>query len=266
MSNRSYLFVPGNRPERFDKAIGSGADVVILDLEDAVAAADKDGARDAVRGWLNPAKPVYVRVNAADTGWFTADLQLAGLPGIAGIALPKAECAAAIREIHRCAGASVQILPIIETAMGLWRAEAVASAPGVVRLAFGSVDFQLDTGITGEREELLFARSQLVLVSRVAGLLPPVDGVTVALDDEAVLRRDVAQSRRMGFGGKLAIHPKQVRGINEGFLPQPAEIAWAQQVVAAAGAAGNNAVRLDGKLIDLPIIERARALLAAVTA
>ena len=262
MSDRSYLFVPGNRPQRFDKAIASGADVVILDLEDAVAASDKDPARDAIRGWLDAARPVYLRLNAADTRWFAADLQLARLPGVAGIVLPKAENAEAIREIHLRAGPTVKIIPLIETALGLWRVEAVASAPGVVRLAFGSVDFQLDTGITGEREELLFARSQLVLVSRVAGLLPPVDGVSVALDDEAALRRDVAQSRSMGFGGKLAIHPKQVRPINEGFLPQPAEITWAQQVMTAAGASGDNAVRLDGKLIDRPLIDRARALLA----
>jgi citrate lyase subunit beta / citryl-CoA lyase len=266
MSDRSYLFVPGNRPERFDKALASGADVVILDLEDAVAPADKDAARAAVANWLNAAKPVYLRVNAADSNWFESDMQILASPGIAGIMLPKAENADAIAALHRRAGAAVKIVPLIETALGLWRAEAVASALGVARLAFGSVDFQLDTGISGDDRELLFARSQLVLVSRVAGILPPVDGVTVALDDETVLRDDVAKASRLGFGGKLAIHPKQVRAINEGFLPQPAEIAWAQQVVAAADASGNNAVRLEGKLIDLPIIARARALLAAVHA
>lgn len=266
MSDRSYLFVPGNRPERFDKAIASGADVVIFDLEDAVAPGDKEAARESVRGWLNAAKPVYIRMNAADTQWFAADLQLAGLPGIAGIALPKAESAEAIREIHAKAGKAVRILPLIETALGLWHAKDVAAAPGVTRLAFGSVDFQLDTGITGEDEELRYARSHLVLVSRVTGRLSPVDGVTVALDDESTLKRDVAQSRRMGFGGKLAIHPKQVQAINNGFLPQAAEILWARQVIAAAAASGDNAVRLEGKLIDRPIIDRARAMLAATAA
>ena len=262
MSHRSWLFVPGNRPERFDKAFAAGADVVIVDLEDAVAPADKPAAREAVRAWLSPAKPVFIRLNAASTEWFGADLGLVALPGVRGIALPMAEDDAAIREIHARAGAAAKIVPLIETALGLWRAERIAGAPGVERLAFGSVDFQMDTNITGEREELLYARSQLVIASRVAGRAAPVDGVTVALDDEALLKDDVARARALGFGGKLCIHPKQVAAINAGFLPQPAELAWASKVVEAARSSGNNAVRLDGKLVDLPIIERARAMLA----
>jgi citrate lyase subunit beta/citryl-CoA lyase len=262
MSDRSWLFVPGNRPERFDKAFAAGADVVIIDLEDAVAPADKIAARDSVRAWLTPAKPVFIRVNAATTEWFTGDLDLVALPGVRGVALPMAEDTAAIREIHGRAAAATSIVPLIETALGLWRAVDIASAPGVERLAFGSVDFQSDTGITGEREELLYARSQLVIASRVAGRIAPVDGVTVALDDDALLEEDVARARRLGFGGKLCIHPRQVAAINAGFLPQPAEVAWAKRVVEAAALSGDNAVRLDNKLIDIPIIERARALLA----
>lgn len=138
---------------------------------------------------------------------------------------------------------------------------ALAATPGVARLAFGSVDFQLDLGIEGEREELLAARSQLVLVSRVAGRLPPVDGVTMALDDPDALRRDVTYARRLGFGGKLCVHPRQVAAVNEGFRPTTAEIEWARRVVEAAAEAGNNALRLDGKLVDRPVIDRARAIL-----
>lgn len=265
MSNRSYLFVPGNRPERFDKAYAAGADVVIIDLEDAVAPAGKAQAREAVRAWLSPEKPVCIRLNAATTEWFADDLALVTLPGVKGVALPMAEDDAAIREIHARAGAAMKILPLIETALGLWRAERIASAPGVERLAFGSVDFQMDTNITGEHEELLYARSQLVIASRVAGRPPPVDGVTVALEDDALLKDDVARARALGFGGKLCIHPKQIASINAGFLPQPAEVAWAAKVIEAAQRSGDNAVRLDGKLIDLPIIARARAILAQST-
>ncbi len=263
MASRSYLFVPGNRPERFDKACTAGADVVIVDLEDAVAPGDKASAREALRAWLSPAKPVFVRINAADTSWFADDLALVALPGVAGIVLPKAEAAAPLSELHRRAP-DARLVPLIETAAGLWNAHAVASVPGVERVAFGSVDFQLDLGITGEGEELLFARSQLVLVSRVAGRAAPIDGVTVALDDPVVLAEDVARARRLGFGAKLCIHPKQVAAVNAGFMPPAAEVAWAREVVRAADASGDNAVRLDGKLIDRPIIERARAVLVLV--
>lgn len=264
MSDRSFLFVPGNRPERFDKACSAGADVVIIDLEDAVAPPEKAAAREAVRRWLTPDKSVHLRLNAADTEWFDDDLALVNADGVRGVVLPKAESADHISEIQRRSGSAPRIMPIIETARGLWKALEIASASGVERLAFGSVDFQLDTGIHGEREELLFARSQLVLVSRVAGRLPPVDGVTVALDDEALLVDDVARARSLGFGGKLCIHPKQVATINVGFLPPAAEVAWARQVVEAAARSGDNAARVDGKLIDRPIINRARAILAIV--
>ena len=262
MSFKSFLFVPGNRPERFDKACQAGADCVIIDLEDAVAARDKLLARDAVRQWLTPGKSVFVRLNGADTDWFDEDLELLGLPGIAGIVLPKAESMEQIDAVRSDMKLPLPIIPLIESANGLWHCERIAAAPGVVRLAFGSVDFQLDMGISGDQEELLFARSQLVLVSRLRGLLPPVDGVTIALDDEAALQADIDRARKLGFGGKLCIHPKQVASINAGFRPQAAELVWARQVVAAALNSGDNAVRLEGKLIDRPIIERARALIA----
>ena len=263
MNKRSFLFVPGNRPARFDKACSAGADVVIIDVEDAVAPADKWSAREAIRKWLGPARKVYLRLNAADTEWFAEDLELLRLPGVIGVVLAKAETAEQIGAIAAGSPKQMSIIPLIETARGLWHVDRVATAPGVEMLAFGSIDFQLDTGITGDRDELLMARSRLVLISRVAGLRPPVDGVTVAIDDEETLRSDISHARLLGFGGKLCIHPKQVAAVNAGFAPQPAELAWARQVMAAAQNSGDNAVRLDGKLIDRPIIERARALLAS---
>ena len=259
--DRSFLFVPGNRPERFDKALASGAHAVILDLEDAVAAAYKDEARRAVAARLDPQRPVWLRINGAESQWHAEDLAMLGRSGVAGVMLPKAEDPEVLAELHRRVGPDVPLVPLLESVLGLSRAEGLARAPGVQRLAFGSVDFQLDAGIPGDQDELLFARSMIVLASRLAGCLAPVDGVTLALDDAAVLAADVERSRRLGFGGKLCIHPRQVGAVNAGFRPPQSDVDWARRVLQAAEDGGGNAVRLDGKLIDRPVIDRARALL-----
>jgi citrate lyase subunit beta/citryl-CoA lyase len=262
MIRRSYLFVPGNRPDRFEKARQSGADAVILDLEDAVQSTHKDLAREAVAAWLEPTRPVYVRINAAGTPWFEQDLELVGLPGVQGVVLPKAEHPEQVSLVAARLAGETQVLPLLESALGVWNARVLAQAPRVERLAFGSVDFQLDTAITGEQEELLYARSRLVLASRVASILPPVDGVTMVLEDLTRLREDVARARRLGFGGKLCIHPRQVELINRGFAPTDAERAWARRVLSAAEATGAGALQLEGELIDRPVIERAKTILA----
>jgi len=266
MIRRTYLFVPGNRPDRFEKAWQSGAHAIILDLEDAVQGTQKDQARETVVSWLSPERPVYVRINGTGTPWFERDLEAVCLPGVLGVILPKAEFPEQVVQVAACLAGEARVLPLLETALGIWNARALAQAPRVERLAFGSVDFQLDTGITGEQEELLYARSRLVLASRIAGLLPPVDGVTMALDDMTRLRDDVARARRLGFGGKLCIHPRQVEIINRGFAPTEAEQAWARRVLEAAKATGAGALRLDGELIDRPVIERARSILAQADA
>jgi citrate lyase subunit beta/citryl-CoA lyase len=263
VTDRSYLFVPGNRPERFDAASRAGADVVLIDLEDAVAPANKVDARNAAAKWLG-AQPAYLRINGADTEWFVEDLALLRSPALQGVMLAKAETVESIAAICHARAMALPVIPLIESAKGLWNVMALASAAGVSRLAFGSVDYQLDLGIDGEGDELLTARSQLVLASRVAGLLPPIDGVTMTLDDADALFRDVKHARRLGFGGKLCVHPRQVATINEGFRPSQAELHWAQRVVEAAALAGDNALRLDGKLVDRPVIARARALLRNV--
>ena len=259
---RSFLFVPGNRPERFEKARQSGADAVILDLEDAVQSTHKDLAREAVASWLSPARPVYVRINGTDTPWFEQDLELVGMPGVRGVILPKAEQPEQVAQVAARLTGEAQVLPLLESALGVWNARALAQARRVERLAFGSIDFQLDTDISGEQEGLLYARSRLVLASRVASVLPPVDGVTMALNDLTRLREDVACARRLGFGGKLCIHPRQVEMINQGFAPTEAERAWARRVLSEAQATGAGALQLDGELIDRPVIERARSILA----
>jgi citrate lyase subunit beta/citryl-CoA lyase len=260
---RSYLFVPGSRPDRFAKAFAAGADAAIVDLEDAVPAFDKGAARAALAAWLSPDHPVLIRVNGADTEWFRDDLALCGAPGVAGILLPKAEDAGAIRFIaEQSKGAA--ILPLIETARGFDRIRELAQSPGVQRLAFGSIDFQHDLSIEGDDAEILYFRSHIVLVSRLAGIDSPVDGVTPDIDDLDRVRAEAMRAKRLGFGAKLCIHPKQVAVVNECFRATPEEEAWARRVVHAAAAAGGAAISLDGKMIDKPVILRAEAILARV--
>jgi len=258
---RTYLFVPGTRPERFAKALAAGAHAVIIDLEDAVAPADKETARAAVAAALPLPQPVLVRVNAAGTPWFDDDLRLCRRAGIDGIVLPKAEDPAVVERIRAVVGPQAAIYPLIETAQGLWNALAIARATGVTRLLFGSIDFQVDLGVADD--ELTHYRSQLVLISRVAELPAPVDGVTTAIDDAAALARDVARARALGFGGKLCIHPRQVGPVNAAFRPGADEIAWAQRVVAADAAAGGAAVAVDGRMVDRPVLLKARRILAS---
>ena len=257
---RSYLFVPGNRPERFAKACAAGADAVILDLEDAVPPAEKVVARESVAQWLDPAHPVFIRINSADTEWFRDDVDMCKAPGVAGIVLPKAEQVEDIRFVAERAG-STPILPLIESAKGFWNAHAIAHAGTVQRLVFGSIDFQVDLGIDGENEQLLYFRSQLVLVSRLAGIQAPVDGVSTVIDDVVQIRDDTLRGKRLGFGAKLCIHPRQIGPVNECFRPSREEVAWARRVLAAATAANGAAVAVDGKMVDRPVILKAREIL-----
>ena len=264
---RSYLFVPANRPERIAKARESGADAIIVDLEDAVAPEAKAAARAALPEFLDPARPVIVRINAATTRWFTEDLQLCQLPGVGGVMLPKAEDAGVLRDLAgtltRTQGNAIALLPLVETARGLWNALDLAQSPGVRRLAFGQLDFQVDLDLSGDDEALAPFRAQLVLVSRVAGILAPIDGPTTAIDDAQTIRADALRARRAGFGAKLCIHPKQVGLVNEAFGPSPDEVAWAKRVIAAAQAAQGAAVAADGQMIDQPVLARAELILKA---
>jgi citrate lyase subunit beta/citryl-CoA lyase len=256
---RSLLFVPGSRPERFAKALAAGASRVIVDLEDAVGPQDKDTARDAVRAWLSPAQPVVLRINAADTAWFAHDVALCASPGVAAVMVPKADQPVVAKVVQ--AGAR-SVIALVETAAAFATLGLLASAPGVERLAFGSIDFQADLGMRDAAEDdLLVFRSALVLASRVAGIAAPIDGVTVALDDDARLREDVLRARRLGFAGKLCIHPKQVATVNALFAPTPEELAWARRVVDATDRSGGNAVSVDGRMVDRPVVLRAQAIL-----
>jgi len=256
----SYLFVPGSRPERFDKAMAAGADAVIIDLEDAVSPVDKDSARASVAAWLSADKPICLRINTSDTDWFASDLALCAHPGVVAVMLPKAAQVADIDRLRK-AGAR-RVLPLIESAQGFAILSALAGAEGVERLAFGSIDFAVDLGIEGDDRELDYFRSQLVLASRLAGIAAPIDGVTTAIDDKLVLESETLRGKRFGFGGKLCIHPAQLSVIHASYLPQVAEVDWAERVMVAAAASQGAAVAVDGKMVDRPVILKAERILA----
>lgn len=257
---RSYLFVPADRPERFAKAHQSGADTVILDLEDAVSEGNKAHARRHLADHLDAGGTCIVRVNAIRTPWFDDDLRACQHPGVHGVVLPKTENAGEIAQLVDRLPPGVGVLPLVETALGMMNAREIASAPGVERLLFGTVDFRTELGIEGDDQELLFFRSRLVLVSRVAGIAAPVDGVTVAIPDVEALRRATDHGRRLGFGGKLCIHPTQVAIVNAAYRPSETMIAWAERVIEAARS-NPGAFRLDGEMVDAPVIARAADLL-----
>ena len=266
---RSLLFVPGHQGARFDKACQSGADAIVLDLEDAVPPDRKEEARAQVAQWLAERERsegtgplVVVRINGVDTPWHAADLALCGHDGVDALMLPKAEDADVLRTIAASLPA-VALLPLVETARGIDRLDGIAAVPGVQRLVFGTIDFQADLDIEGDGPELLFFRSRIVLASRLAGLQPPVDGVSTAIDDPARIESDALQARRFGFGGKLCIHPKQVAVVNRGFSPTPGQVDWARRVVDADVVSGGAPVTVDGKMVDRPVVLKAQAVLRA---
>ncbi|BFG81674.1 CoA ester lyase [Paraburkholderia terrae] len=262
LAPRSYLFVPGNRPDRFAKAAASGVDVVVIDLEDAVPPEDKKVARAALSEWLSTNDtPIAVRVNDVNSEWFRDDITLCRAPSVKAVMLPKTE---RIDDIFLCefAGKPTDILPMIETAQGFRNVVAIAQHRLTTRLVFGNVDFQLDLGIDGDDEQLLYFRSQIVLASRIGNLLPPVDGVSITLDDAAQIERDTLRARRLGFGAKLCIHPKQVAAVNAAFVPTAKDVEWARKVLAAAAASHGAAVAVDGRMVDRPVILKAQEILA----
>lgn len=260
---RSYLFVPGDRPERFEKALATEADAVVLDLEDAVATPAKAAARDAVGALLASLQEpdrIVVRINDESTPWFDADLALLRHGNATAVMLPKAERTATVERV-RSACPGIAVLPLIETARGVLAAEALAATDGVQRLVFGTIDYALDMDLQGPLAATLgldAAAARLSLASRAAGLWPPVAGVTVSIDDEAQLRTDMERARALGFAAKLCIHPKQVAPLHTLLAPSADELAWAERVLAAAGDAAGAAAQLDGRMIDKPVIERAR--------
>ena len=289
---RTFLFAPGNHSRRVEKALTLGADAVILDLEDAVAVAQKEATRKVVVEALSRPRDCkgYIRVNAIGTQWCLGDVLEVVRPGVDGIVLPKVESAADLRTIdwlitnlERERGlppGGIDLMPIIETAAGFSRLDRIFGARSlkdyggpwrVKRMTFGAADFTGDVGMTwtaGE-EELHSLRVSLIVASRAAGIEPPVDTVWVDLKDAAGLRASVERSRRLGFQGRMCIHPDQVAVVNEVFTPAPQEVARAQKIVdafRAAEAAGIASIQVDGAFVDYPVYHRAERVLATLAA
>ena len=264
----NFLFVPGTRPERFAKALDSGANGVVLDLEDAVAQEDKESARDAIRAaWptfsADQKKRLVIRTNSPGSQFYSADLILAQELQVACLLIPKSE---SVDQINGAALVleNTAIIPMIETAVGLDRLREIANANQVLRLALGNLDLQADLGMVCDPQEteLQTARYQIVLASRLAHIAPPIDGVTPSTDDLERITDDAERAKRMGFGGKLCIHPKQVPIVQAAFMPTEEEIHWAKRVIEADQASKGGAVKLDGKMIDRPVVILAKRTLA----
>jgi citrate lyase subunit beta/citryl-CoA lyase len=280
---RSMLFAPGNHARRVEKALALQVDAVILDLEDAVAISEKAATRELVAAALaGPRRCLgYVRVNALGTEWAYGDLVAVARAGVDGIVLPKVESAAELATVDWLLGAlererglpagGIDVLPIVETARGFSMLAEIVRGPRVRRVAFGAGDFTLDLGLawSASELELLPYRSAIVVESRAAGIEPPIDSVWIDLPDTAGFERSVETSKALGFQGKCAIHPDQVTVIDRVFAPSDAEIAYARKVVDAfheAEARQLAAIRVDGRFVDYPIVDKARRLLGRAAA
>ncbi len=285
MSLRSLLFAPAIHARHVEKALSGAADGVILDLEDSVANAEKPAARQLARQALidrasraeSDGVRVYVRVNGLTTPYTYEDLLTVVAPGLDGVILPKTESAAhlltvdwLLTQLERAAGlpqGGIEIMPIVETAAGVTHLAEIASAtPRVRRLNFGAGDFSLDTNMiwTAGQEGILWARIQLVIVSRAARLEAPVDTVYAQINDDDGLTMEAEQAKRLGFQGKACIHPRQVDIVNRVFSPSAGEIEQARAMVAAfaeAEAQGVASIRIGGQFIDYPVAARAQRTL-----
>jgi citrate lyase subunit beta/citryl-CoA lyase len=278
---RSLLFAPGNHARRVEKALGLAADGVILDLEDAVAISEKAATRPLVTQAFGKARSgkLYVRVNALSTEWCYGDIVAVVRHGLDGIILPKVEHAHELRtadwliaNLERERGiapGSIDLVPIIETALGVSNLSAICrSGTRTKRLAFGAGDFTLDMGMVWTRSEaeLLPHRAACVMHSRAAGLEPPMDTVWADLRDTDGFIASARHAAALGFQGKMCIHPDQIAPTNAAFTPDEATVAQAKRIVAAfdkAETEGLASIQLEGQFIDYPIVQRARRVLAA---
>jgi citrate lyase subunit beta/citryl-CoA lyase len=277
---RSLLFVPGHRARFYEKLAEFRPDAVIVDLEDAVPPAEKPLAREMVRerlgGPLLAGLQVFVRVNAVDTPYFRDDVRGVVAAGLDGIFLPKAGNAEQLHEANMLLAraelglgltlGAVRIVPIVESVQGVLNARELAVAsPRVLALAFGAEDFSLDLGVERSRDgvETRYPRAQVALAAHGAGRIA-IDTPWTAIDDQDGLLRETIEARQLGYVAKQAIHPSQLAIIHQVYTPTEAEVSWASRVISAydeAVARGTGAINLDGKLIDVPMVERARQVL-----
>jgi citrate lyase subunit beta/citryl-CoA lyase len=285
---RTALFVPGNRPERIDKAFHTEADVIIVDLEDAVPPSEKERSRSVVREKIAHYrdKMILVRVNALGSPFIKGDLEEAILEGVKGIMLPKVERADDIHVMNTLLldvekkrslpEGSIRLFPLIESAAAVQHVYDIVSAKTkperIYTVAFGAADYTLDMGIEMSMEgtELFYARSRIPIACRAAGIAPPIDTpFMIDLRNTEALVADARRAKELGFQGKLVIHPQQIEPCNRIFSPTPEEIAKAESIIQAfeeAEAAGTAAIQLEGKFIDYPVVQRSRDLLTIAAA
>jgi citrate lyase subunit beta/citryl-CoA lyase len=285
---RTALFVPGNRPDRIEKAFNTEADVIIIDLEDAVPLSEKENTRTKVKEMVIQFtdRMILVRVNALGSPFIKGDLNETIIEGVNGIILPKVETTDDIHDINKLLlevekkrslpEGAIRVFPLIESAAAVQHVYEIVSTKTkperIYTVAFGAADYTLDMGIamTMEGNELYYARSKIAIACRAAGIAPPIDTpFMIDLKNTEALLSDAMRAKELGFQGKLVIHPKQVEPCNRIFSPLPEEIKKAEKIVQAfeeAEAAGMAAIQLEGKFIDYPIVKRSKDILALAAA
>jgi citrate lyase beta subunit len=258
---RSLLFAPASDARKLEKAFASAADGVVCDLEDAVAPADKEGARDvvatALEGTSGPAR--FVRINGLGTAWFDGDVALTTALALDGIVLPKSSPAA----VEALGSAGPPVIAIVETALGVREAFEIASQPRVAALLLGAVDLGAEVGLETrpDGQEILYARSKVAIDSAAAGVRGPFDVVHLDFEDTAGLEEQSRLARALGFRGKASIHPAQIETINRVFSPSEREVEWARSVVDAFEGQSEGVLAVNGTMVDRPVVERARQVL-----
>lgn len=272
MIYRSLMFTPGTNKERLLKSVSSEADALLWDLEDAVHPDEKAAARAVIKEALDeledkPAKPIFLRVNQYGTEWYTEDVKLARHENVNGIMLPKAESAQQVQETWEGMGASGELIVLVETAVGIVRLEDIFSNPNVSGVAFGAIDYAVDADLTLTEAglEAIYARSRIVTYAKAAGVEGIYDTVFADIHNTESLQKRAVSARALGFNGQMAVHPKQLETIHEVYSPSREDIDWAVKVLhhAEHEAKGAGVFMLDGKMVDRPIIEKAKQIYSA---
>ncbi|MBZ5199833.1 CoA ester lyase [Planomicrobium chinense] len=272
MIYRSLMFTPGTNKERLLKSVSSEADALLWDLEDAVHPDEKAAARAVIKEALDeledkPAKPIFLRVNQYGTEWYTEDVKLARHENVNGIMLPKAENAQQVQETWEGMGAYGELIVLVETAVGIVHLEDIFSNPNVSGVAFGAIDYAVDADLTLTEAglEAIYARSRIVTYAKAAGVEGIYDTVFADIHNTESLQKRAVSARGLGFNGQMAVHPKQLETIHEVYSPSREDIDWALKVLhhAEHEAKGAGVFMLDGKMVDRPIIEKAKQIYSA---
>jgi citrate lyase beta subunit len=266
---RSLMFTPGTHAERLLKSLNSEADALIWDIEDAVHPDDKPAAREVIQEVLEkmegtPAKPIFIRINQIGTPWFEDDARLAGHPHVRGIVLPKTEKAADVEQALKLMGRNGELIALIETAVGIRDLQDILESPYITGVALGAVDLAVDLNLelTDSGAELLYAKSRIVTLARAAGVQGIFDSVFPDFQNSESLRTRACMTKTTGFNGQMCIHPVQIPIIHEVYTPNPLDVDWAKRVINALKneAKGLGVFTVDGKMVDRPVIERAKQI------